>query len=110
MPVLRNINPLGYVDVPLIGREGPAPYFRPCGECEPGDDHEHTEIVDVNGAGSPGVGCLIPGEEFTVSAAHAEALLRQAANYEPVDEAAIKIDARINPGRHEKKSTTKARG
>lgn len=50
MPKLRNINPLGYVDLPLIGRSGPS------------DD----ETADVSG-----VGCLHPGEVFEVTAEQA---------------------------------------
>lgn len=41
--LLRNINPLGHVDLPLIGRQG--------------------EVND-----EPGSGCLIPGEVFAVDA------------------------------------------
>lgn len=43
---LRNINPLGCVDLPLIGRQGPA------------NDE-------------PGTGCLIPDEVFEVDEEHA---------------------------------------
>jgi len=43
---LRNINPLGYVDLTLIRREGASD--------------------DENGD-KPGVGCLVPGEVFEVS-------------------------------------------
>lgn len=70
MAVIRNVNPLGQVDLPLIYRQG-----------EPLDTH--------------GVGCLEPGEEFTVSAEHAAILLGQSANYEPVDAEAVAIDAEI---------------
>jgi hypothetical protein len=86
MPKLRNINPLGFVSVPLIGRQAGdegAPYYvcdEPA-ECHP--EHEHR-LVDEGGAGSPGVGCLIPGEEFDVSPEHAAILLAQDGNYEPV--------------------------
>lgn len=45
--LLRNINPLGYVDLPLIGRQGST------------DDPDGTE---------PGSGCLVPGEVFSVDA------------------------------------------
>jgi hypothetical protein len=60
---LRNVNPLGYVDLPLLGREG--------------------EIDDT-----PGVGCLVPGEEFEVDAQIAENLLAQVGNYELVTKSA----------------------
>lgn len=60
MPKLRNINPLGQVDLPLIGRSG-----------EP--------------VGTPGVGCLEPGEEFDATDAQAAALLEQTGNYELVE-------------------------
>ncbi len=50
MKRLRNINPLGYVDLPLIRREGASD--------DPGGDQ-------------PGSGCLVPGEVFEVSDEHA---------------------------------------
>lgn len=59
MPTLRNVNPLGAVDLPLIGRQG-----EPFGE--------------------PGSGCLEPGEEFEVTAEQAAQLLEQVGNYEAV--------------------------
>lgn len=57
---LRNINPIGLVDVPLLYRQG-----------EPFD----TE----------GVGCLQPGEVFDVTAEQARQLLAQDGNYEAAD-------------------------
>lgn len=48
--LLRNISPLGYLDLPLIRRVGES---------------------DVPGGDEPGSGCLIPGEEFEVSDEHA---------------------------------------
>jgi hypothetical protein len=62
---LRNINPLGTVDLPLIGREG-----EPLGE--------------------EGVGCLEPGEIFEVDDELGEALLEQVGNYERADRATRK--------------------
>lgn len=59
MPVLRNTNPLGQVDLPLIGRQG-------------------------DPLGQAGSGCLEPGEEFDVSDDHAKVLLEQVGNYELV--------------------------
>jgi len=66
---LRNVNPIGQVDLPLIYRQG-----EPFGE--------------------PGSGCLEPGEEFDVDAELAgrapssrspgEGLLAQVGNYELV--------------------------
>lgn len=56
MPKLKNINPLGQVDVPLLRRQG-----EPFGE--------------------EGSGCLEPGEVFEVDAATAERLLEQSDNY-----------------------------
>ncbi|HEY2088603.1 MAG TPA: hypothetical protein VGH54_21610 [Mycobacterium sp.] len=72
MPVLRNISPLGELDLPLIYRQGD-----PIGE--------------------EGAGCLEPGERFDVSTEHARILLEQPANYEPVDAAAKKIHAALFP-------------
>lgn len=60
---LRNTNPLGQVDVPLLGRQG-----------EP--------------FGQPGSGCLEPGEEFDVTEDQARALLPQEGNFTPVDDEA----------------------
>ncbi len=63
---LRNVNPLGYVDLPVIGRQGPAPYLV-CHDPENcHDEHEHTQVVDEQ-HGEPGSGCLVPGEVFEVS-------------------------------------------
>lgn len=56
---LRNINPLGQVDLPLLRREG-----------EP--------------VGEPGAGCLEPGEVFECPADLADLLLEQTTNYERV--------------------------
>lgn len=56
---LRNVNPLGYVDVPVLRREG--------------------DVDDT-----PGVGCLVPGEEFEVEESLAAELLEQVGNYELV--------------------------
>lgn len=58
---LRNINPLGAVDLPLIGRQG-----EPFGE--------------------EGVGCLEPGEVFEIDDERGNALLEQVGNYELVRE------------------------
>ena len=60
---LRNTNPLGRVDVPILRREG-----------------------DVSGEG---VGCLEPGEVFEVDDELGAHLLEQVGNYETVDEAAL---------------------
>jgi len=59
---LRNINPLGRVDLRIALREG-----------------------DVEGEG---VGCLEPGEVFEVPDEIGAALLEQVGNYEPADEPA----------------------
>lgn len=58
---LRNTNPLGQVDVPLLGRQG-----------EP--------------FGTEGSGCLEPGEVFEVDKDVADRLLDQPDNYERVTE------------------------
>lgn len=60
MTILRNVNPIGHADLPLIGRQG-----------DPIGEH--------------GSGCLEPGEEFECSPEHARLLLAQTGNYEPVD-------------------------
>ena len=85
MPTLRHIIPIGYADVPLLRRTGDAPRFV-CASCAdvPDLDHEHTEVWDENGAGSPGVGCLVPGEVFECTDAQAKHLLAQTGNYELV--------------------------
>jgi len=61
---LRNVNPLGQVDLPLIRREGD-----PVGEA--------------------GRGCLEPGEVFDVDDATAAHLLEQVGNYELVTAPAV---------------------
>ena len=58
---LRNTNPMGHVDVPLLRRQG-----GPVGE--------------------EGVGCLEPGEVFEVDQETADLLLLQSDNYELVTE------------------------
>lgn len=45
--LLRNINPLGFVDLPLINRQG---------------------STEDEGGDQPGSGCLVPGEVFAVDA------------------------------------------
>ena len=60
MVQLVNTNPLGQVDLPLIGREG-----EPIGEV--------------------GRGCLEPGEVFDVDDATAAHLLEQVGNYQLAD-------------------------
>lgn len=56
---LRNTNPMGQVDVPVLGRQG-----------EPFGEH--------------GSGCLEPGEVFEVPDALGRKLLEQSDNYAPV--------------------------
>lgn len=83
---LRNVSPLGFLDVPILGRQGPAPTYADCDECLDGTapvDHEHTELVDEDG-GKAGTGCLVPGEEVTTTADIAEQLLEQVGNFERV--------------------------
>lgn len=92
MPTLRHINPIGHADVPLLRRTGDAPVYV-CDVCRPDNpdrdpDHKHTEIRDENGASSPGVGCLIPGEVFECTDAQAAVLLEQTGNYELVTDTA----------------------
>lgn len=77
MPRLRNINPLGEVDVPLLHREGDnGAYADP-------DEDGYQVRTPVEGSG-----CLERGEEFDVTAEHAALLLEQAGNYELVKPAA----------------------
>lgn len=74
---LRNVNPLGHVDLPLIGRQGPiedACLDAPADPC----------------CCRPGAGCLKPGEEFEVDTDLADGLLEQIGNYEPVTKPATK--------------------
>jgi hypothetical protein len=95
---IRNVNPLGYVDLPLIGRVGPAPYLV-CHDPENcHDEHEHTQVVDEE-HGQPDSGCLVPGEVFEVSndpvdaldgRSVADVLLAQVGNYELVKTSAKK--------------------
>lgn len=59
MAKIRNINPIGHVDVPILGREG-----------EP--------------LGVEGRGCLEPGEVIETSDEIAKRLLEQSDNFEPV--------------------------
>ena len=61
MPKLRNISPLGQVDVPLLRRQGD-PF------------------------GTEGAGCLEPGEVFETTDDIAARLLEQGDNYELVTE------------------------
>lgn len=76
MPTLRNTNPLGQVDLPLIGRQG-------------------------DPVGETGSGCLEPGEQFDVSDEHAAKLLEQDGNYAPADPVAQKIADQIAAARAE---------
>jgi hypothetical protein len=69
---LRNVNPIGHVDLPLVGRSG-------------------DEYV-----GEEGIGCLEPDEVFEVTPEHAAILLQQIGNYEPADDAAKAIRADID--------------
>lgn len=91
MTQIRHTNPLGYVDVPILRREGgdAAGFVCPdggglaCVEAN-GPDHEH-EPAEPDGFGSAkGVGCLIPGEVVETTAAIAALLLEQVGNFEAV--------------------------
>lgn len=83
---LRNVNPIGAVDLPLIGRTGDNGEWV---EHEPDEDHVHPALgaipylvrVPVEGSG-----CLEAGEVFEVDAEVAKALLEQVGNYELVTE------------------------
>ena len=87
MPVLRNINPLGQVDLPLINRQGDNGIY-----AEP-DKNGYEARTPV-----PGSGCLEAGEEFEVSDEIAEHLLEQAANYKLVKIPAEPLDVKPEGG------------
>lgn len=72
MPKLKNINPLGQVDVPLLRRQG-----------EP--------------FGVEGSGCLEPGEVFEVSPEVAKRLLEQSDNFRLVKPPAKKVTKKAAP-------------
>lgn len=77
MPLLKNVNPLGEVDLPLIGREGDN------GEYSRGvnDDGDPVEVrTPVHGSG-----CLERDEVFEVDDETAAHLLEQVGNYELAD-------------------------
>lgn len=82
MVLLRNVSPLGEIDLPLIRREGDN------GEYGPGvnDDGDPIEVrTAVHGSG-----CLERGEVFEVDDETAAHLLEQVGNFElaePVDPA-----------------------
>lgn len=83
---IRNVNPLGFVDSPILGRQGEGPVYAFCEECagdDPPVDHEHVEVENEAG-GKPGSGCLVPGEVVETTPEIAERLLEQAGNFEAV--------------------------
>jgi hypothetical protein len=79
---LRNVNAIGYTDLPEIGRTGPSPRYGECGACieDPTSDHEH-ELLNPEDL-EHGSGCLMPGETFEVDAALAEELLKLVGTFE----------------------------
>lgn len=83
---LRNVSPLGYLDVPILGRQGPAPSYADCVDCagDPLSDHEHEIDETTKQHDEPGVGCLKPGEEFTTTEEIGKRLLEQTGNFELV--------------------------
>lgn len=83
MPKLRNINPLGHVDVPLLGREGGPTTTWKCpkpSECGPDHEHEEVKVSDEY----RGTGCLEPVEVFEVDAETAKQLLEHSESFELV--------------------------
>lgn len=80
---LRNVSPLGYLDVPILGRQGPSPAYDCTEACTVDDEHEHVDRVDEQ-HDEPGTGCLKPGEKFTTTPEIADRLLEQAENFELV--------------------------
>lgn len=90
---LRNISPLGHIDLPLVGRQGhPDNKIR---AVERPDGSGLIDDVPLEGEERHGFGCLEPGEEFDVSAKHARILLDQVGNYEPADDASLAIAEKI---------------
>ncbi len=87
MPLLKNINPLGHVDLPLIGRQGDNGIY-----AEPDENgfEARTPVI--------GSGCLEAGEEFEVSDEDAAHLLEQVGNYELVKTPAKKVITEIEGG------------
>lgn len=69
---LKNTNPLGQVDVPILHRQG-----EPIADLVNGTPEEQQA--------AHGSGCLEPGEVFECSDAIGEALLEQVGNYQLVD-------------------------
>lgn len=76
--LLKNTNPIGEVDVPLIRRHGLPEHKR------------DAAGKPLEGKDRWGFGCLEPGEEFEVTDVQAKALLEQAGNYELADPKAEK--------------------
>lgn len=64
---LRNVNAIGYTDLPAIGRVGPS----------------HNEDGSLTDAGS---GCLMPGETFEVDSELAKKLLLLVGTFELVSD------------------------
>lgn len=80
---LRYVGPIDYLDVPILGRQGEAPGYAFCEECQAGTapvDHEH----EPEGDHTAGHGPLAHGEKFTTTPEIAERLLEQVGNFEPV--------------------------
>lgn len=87
---LRNVSPLGYLDVPILGRQGPSPALADCLDgCTVDDEHEHAERVDEQ-HDEPGAGCLKPGEQFSTTQEIADRLLEQTGNFELVKSSTVK--------------------
>jgi len=80
--LLKNTNPIGAVDLPLIGRSGDnGTYGEP-------DERGYSQRTPV-----PGSGCLEAGEEFDVADDVGQHLLEQVGNYAQVNATKTKGDS-----------------
>lgn len=89
---IRNVSPLGYVNLPHIGRVGEAPQYAFCATCavEPDPDHEHDLVTPE--AAEAGSGCLVPGEVVEVPAEYAEELLAMVGIFEAAGDGLEELD------------------
>lgn len=85
---LRNVNPIGTVDVPILRRQG-----------HPDDkvylDDGNPVTLPADHEDRHGHGCLEPGEVFDTDVETGSALLEQRGNYEAADDEAKAIEDAI---------------